>query len=112
MMEANTMPAEETGKHLPLKPAQKITTATGSYYVIDNGFWNKNGGSWERVWWAHCIPDTPYASWSAIEMAEHKPIQGGLRMYIGSWDVWWVSTPIVSIEEIASCWDDGLEGNA
>lgn len=83
----------------PQEPAMRITTATGSYYVIDNGLWSKNGGEWAALMWAYSIAESQYSSWKEINAAEHLPIQIGQHLCIGGFNGWWVSTPIVSIEE-------------
>lgn len=87
--------------------AMKITTETGSYYEIEDGFWSKNGGNREKLWYMYCFDDWPGMSFDDIpEPYPHLtgredkrlPIQVGKRMKIGNKDNWWVSTRIVSIE--------------
>jgi len=78
----------------------KVTTETGSYYEIDheNQFWSKNGGPKERLmnirsgpWGEYVESDT----WKDVEVPEV-----GLSMYICSWNVWYLTTHVVSVEEI------------
>lgn len=84
----------------------KITTETGSYYEISGGFWSKNGGPKQKLWWAYCFDwfegmtqeDVPLPYFEEDEQ-KRLPLQVGKRMYIGSRDDSWVSTTIISIEE-------------
>jgi hypothetical protein len=86
---------------------QLITTKTGSTYRLRAGLWSKNYDPyWEKVWWAYCIHDEDFAKWANHEEVEHLEIQVGKKLYIGSRDMWWMSTTIVSIEEIP---DEELE---
>ena len=80
----------------------EVTTETGSVYRIDliNRFWRKNDGPFERlsalqVGTTKCWPDEDPESWSTAR----KP-EVGKHMYIASRDSWWVTTKIVSIEEL------------
>lgn len=82
------------------EPAHKITTETGSYYVIDNGYWSKNGGELSTLMWAHCVEDRPYDGIGELSQSEQLPLQVGKSMYLGGYSLWWVSTFIVSIEEV------------
>lgn len=89
---------------------QKITTKTGSYYEIKHGRWRKNGqGGWESVWGMQGIDRLNITSWDDITNPEATlvPVQVGLSLYITSRDSWWLSTPVVSIEEFP---DENLTG--
>lgn len=79
-----------------------ITTESGSVYTLQHGFWRKNNGSFNKTWRKFCISNETIESaktWQDIYDAEPLPLQVGLRMYITSRDEYWLSTPIVSIEE-------------
>lgn len=85
----------------------KVTTTTGSVYTIDTdtGEWNKNGwdyhstlsmlrsGEWDGTYGG--VKEV--ASWPDVE----KPVVGE-SMYIHGrgFEDWWVTTPVVSVEEI------------
>lgn len=86
----------------------KVTTETGRQYLIDTegGFWwrlNKTDGSpgWtQRLWflkrgthfgWPH---ESPEGAW------EDGLPEVGKFMYISSKDEWYVSTEVVSVEEV------------
>lgn len=80
----------------------EVITEAGSVYRIDliNRFWRKNDGPFERlsdlqVGTALCWPVEDPESWSDAKMPEV-----GKHMYIASKDSRWVSTKIVSIEEL------------
>lgn len=81
---------------------QKITTKSGSFYFIDEdrGFWRKNSEQIERIFYAHGIYPEDLIKWHNKEPYEKQPIKVGTHLHIGSRDVWWLSTPIVSIEEV------------
>lgn len=81
---------------------KKIETRSGSTYLIDeeHGFWQKNNDGWERIWWAYSVPAS-IGSFKAAETEEKLPLTVGLRMYIGSKDIWWLSSVIDSITEVA-----------
>lgn len=84
------------------QPQIKITTASGSFYIIDNGYWNKNNGAWDELMWAHCIEEREYSGIGELSQSKQLPLQVGKSMYLGGFNVWWVSTPIVKIEELES----------
>ena len=90
---------------------QKITTKTGSYYEIKQGRWRKNGrGGWQSVWGMQGLDRLNVKSWADITSTEGRliPVQVGLSMYISSADEWWISTPVMSIEEFP---DEDLTGD-
>lgn len=76
----------------------KITTETGSTYELMDGGYKKNGGYWNPAAYAYCVPNDDYASWAMVEAANRHEIQVGMRLYIGNFSEWWLSTEIVSIE--------------
>lgn len=83
----------------------RVTTETGSYYEIADGFWSKNGGPKQKLIYAYCfeswegmsIEDVPFQR-SLDGEDKRLPIQVGKRMRIGNIEDWWISTKIVSIE--------------
>lgn len=81
---------------------KKVTTKSGSIYLIDEerGFWKKNNDFGERIWWAYGIYGEDVAKWFNKEELDKQPIKPGVHLCIGGRDVWWISTPIVSVEEI------------
>lgn len=93
-------------------------TASGSEYEVDfdKQLWKKNGGPSERIWWAHGV-DSEEANkckdWSDVEVAPRTNIREGVHLYIGSRDVWWLSTPIKEVIEHGkdrADKDDGITG--
>lgn len=82
---------------------QTITTKSGSIYILDGGRCSKNDNiMFSLVKEPYCIDmeDVKGAqSWDAIWAAPSHPIQVGMLLYVHGRDEWWVSTPIVSIEE-------------
>lgn len=80
---------------------KKVETRSGSTYYIDEerGFWQKNNDGWERTWWAYSVP-VSICSFVDAEKEERLPLTVGLRMYIGSRNVWWLSSAIDSITEV------------
>lgn len=80
---------------------KKVETEGGSHYLIDEeyGWWRKNSDSWERLWWSYCVP-VEVDSFLAARDHEKLPLSVGFRMYIGSRDLWWLSSPIVKITEV------------
>ena len=86
-----------------------VTTQSGSVYEIQDGYWRKNRGSINKTWAMHCMVEDVYqiyyeegeaAAWKAAHDAEKLPLTVGLNMYIYSKDESYVSTRIVSIEEV------------
>ena len=82
---------------------QKITTKSGSIYRLWNGRCSKNDNiMFTLIKEPYCIDydDLKNAeSWNDIFSAPKHPIQVGMALYVHGKDEWWVSTPIVSIEE-------------
>lgn len=81
---------------------QKVTTKSGSVYLIDQErhFWKKNDDPWERIWQMYCINPEDFLKWNNKEEYEKLPLQTGKKLYITSRDIWWLSTEIISIEEV------------
>lgn len=79
----------------------KVETVNGSTYIIDEDerFWRKNDGQWERLWWHYSVPIAA-VDFSTAEKEEHLPLTVGLRLYIGSRNVWWLTSTIEAITEI------------
>ena len=86
----------------------KITTKSGSYYTIDRGYFAKNKTEWHSIQELYFfkLEDLPkFRSWTefyevSLNMLKISHPQVGLHMYISGRDVWWISTEIISIEEI------------
>jgi hypothetical protein len=83
-----------------------LTTESGSMYNLDGGFCIKNGEFQFKIWWAYCFELTEGMRTNDLpqpfdekDTGRRLPLQVGKCMYIGGKDGWWVSTPIVSIEE-------------
>ena len=85
---------------------KKVTTATGSVYLVDyeNRFWKKNNEPTERLWFLQqsAVPaseiEYPWVNrdkWEDVEVPEI-----GKHMYIASRDVWYISTEVVSVEDV------------
>lgn len=79
-------------------------TASGSRYEVDHekGFWRKNSGSRERLHWIYGV-DSEEAkrcrNWADVGNLPEKEVVPGVRLYIGSGDVWWLSTEIREVIE-------------
>lgn len=88
----------------------EITTETGAKYLvdIDRQFWMKISRDgykypWERTWRlehgrvGETVTDFPW-----VENSGWKPglPEVGDNLYISCRDSWWISTPVVSIEEV------------
>jgi hypothetical protein len=88
-----------------------VTTETGSFYEIKDGFWRKNNGSINKTWFMYCVAEDIHeikrleginAAWAAVHAAEELPLTVGMSMYIYGRHESYLSTPIVSIKEINS----------
>jgi len=81
---------------------KKVTTKSGAVYLIDEerSFWKKNNDPWERTYWAHGVYPEDFIRWHNKEPYDHQPIAPGVHLYIGCRGSWWLSTPIISVEEI------------
>lgn len=81
---------------------KKVTTKSGAVYVVNekDGFWKKNNDPVERILFCHGVYPEDLIKWHNKEPYDQQPISQGTHLYIGSKDVWWLSTPIVSVEEI------------
>lgn len=85
----------------------RFTTATGATYDVDleNSFWRKREGSWQRLWGAPQAGKVKAFPWEAPDdWFDRLPVEGE-HLFVTSRDLWWVSTPVVSIEEIPSTLD-------
>ena len=90
----------------------KLTTSTGSYYHLTDDFsrWRKNGGEWHMTYEFGAVP--PWEQDRSVVMTEgliaYSQERGDLGrlpkvgecLYVNHRDVWWLSTPITSIEEV------------
>lgn len=77
-------------------------TESGSRYCIseDGLFWRKNDGSRERLYWAYGVdPDLVKSckAWGDLEGLPQEEIREGVRLFIGNWEVWWLSTVIKEV---------------
>lgn len=83
---------------------QKITTKSGSVYRIQGGRCAKNDNiMFTLIKEPYCIDKEDLkdaTSWKDIFEAPQNPIQVGMLLYVHGRDEWWLSTPIVSIEEV------------
>jgi hypothetical protein len=88
----------------------KITTETGSTYTIKNGLCVKTSskGNWVdtfKLWTMKPVPED-IATWEELHsLPEGDPVLGE-RLYLAGKDVWWVSTRVVSITQLAESQDD------
>lgn len=88
----------------------KITTKSGSYYTIDRGYFAKNKTEWHSIqelyffdlgdigiirYWTEFFA-------KAKDMEKTYEPEVGKYMYISGRDVWWISTEIVSVEELSN----------
>ena len=83
----------------------KVTTKSGSSYIIDErricNKYDADGFMVDtfKVMSLKALPGIDVYSWSEIgEMSEGEPVVGW-RMYISGLNVWWITTPVVSIEK-------------
>jgi hypothetical protein len=85
----------------------KITTESGSIYDIDShGIcrkFNKTGDCIDSfkvfVIKPVTVSDKNIKTWDDLRALPEGNLEVGKRLYIGGRDTWWISTPIVSIEE-------------
>ena len=76
----------------------KITTESGTVYLIREGQWKRNNGYWYPLHANYCVTGEAN-TWDMVQGEGYRmPVQVGLRMYTSAWDNWWLSTAIVSIE--------------
>lgn len=85
---------------------QKITTESGTVYQIGYGRCQRGDGPSSYF----TLIREPYSiknedlegatSWIYIWKLDKHPVQIGMHLYVQGRDEWWLSTPIVSIEEI------------
>ncbi len=86
----------------------ELVTSTGAKYHIDleNQFWRKTSrdghvGYWDRLWGYKRSPEFPKGfPWEADTGWESELPEVGQHLYITSRDQWWISTPIVEVNEI------------
>jgi hypothetical protein len=69
------------------------------YHITDDGFWKKNDGHYDRAVFAHGVTSEDLRTAKSLDKLGVSDIEVGNHLYIGSFDMWWLSTPIVSIEE-------------
>lgn len=78
-------------------------TETGSKYEVDEGrlTWRKNFNQPERIAWLKALKvehELKVKTWADVNgLSEDRPPEVGERLYIGSRDVWWLSTKVVEI---------------
>lgn len=80
----------------------KFTTETGRVYYIDleGGFWFRSPYfSTQRLWDIRAGSEKVWP-WDKPEVWEDRVPEVGEHLYIASREVWFVSTLIVSIEEV------------
>ena len=90
--------------------AHLVTTKTGSQYLIDveAQFWAKNREQWNRTWNLKIVDREAVAElpddasvWEYIEDQERVELPVvGKAFYITGRDFWYVTTTVVSIEEV------------
>lgn len=79
-----------------------VTTESGAVYEIDTyaQFWRKNQSSVERIWWCYGIPHEEalkLTGWPAMTGVKQAIPKVGEHLYIGSRDVWWISSPVTKV---------------
>jgi hypothetical protein len=80
--------------------SKKITTKSGAnYYITDDGLWWKNDGHYQRRLFAYGVTPEDLRTSKSVDELEAAEIEVGNHLHIGGFDSWWLSTPIVSIEE-------------
>lgn len=90
----------------------KLTTETGSFYTFDDDLqrWSKNGDGVNTVWGISAVPEwqSKYSEVRAEGVhafvdrcgeSGRLPVIGEC-LYVYSMDLWYLSTPVVSIEVI------------
>lgn len=77
----------------------KITTKSGSVYIVENGFWSRNGGSKNKIWRFFSVPKDAEMVEDIVEAGLPAP-QMGYAMYFDNLDMWQVTTEIVKIEDV------------
>lgn len=96
----------------------KITTTSGAVYLIDHGHWArfKNGhivDGWWAVWDLKQSNDnlnlkeigfqSPWeegqTSWDDVSWTTPELLTPGRHMYIRGRETWWITTPVVSVED-------------
>lgn len=85
----------------------KITTESGSTYEIKHGICKKfdKEGYWLDSFKLLTlkpilVEDSEIKSWADLRALPDGEPQIGLRIYIGGFDSWWISTRVVSIESL------------
>ena len=85
----------------------KITTSTGSVYRVDTdrGLWKKNDGPWARLWGLSSVSPDLFGKGLTLNeiLAQSKTDaipEPREHLYVASSEVWWLSTPVASVEEI------------
>ena len=83
--------------------AVKFTTETGSVYVVDleNRTWRKDKGFVERLRFYGAGVSLTWPEESPDEWEQGRLPVVGEHLYIGNSHIWWVSTEVVEMEELA-----------
>jgi hypothetical protein len=82
----------------------KVTTESGTVYLLEQGKWKRDGYDWEQVvtFKAATVENPKHAPAFSEEWVDtEKPVMGR-RMFLASFDLWFVSTNVVKIEEYDS----------
>lgn len=91
----------------------ELVTATGAKYHIDleHQFWRKISrdgrvGHWDRLWAIkHSAEHNPYP-WEEGSKWQNGVPAPDEHLFISSRDNWWISTLVVSVEEVESVLTD------
>lgn len=79
---------------------KRVTTSTGSVYEFVDGFVLKNGYMLGSVIVLMASENPINYPWVANDGWEDRFPEVGEHMYVNTLREWWISTPIVSIEEV------------
>lgn len=75
----------------------KVTTESGTVYVLENGWWRRNDSERNPIWKNYSVPNS-VKTWDDVHDCKRLPLTVGLRMFIEGREEWALSTRIVSIE--------------
>lgn len=81
-----------------------VTTKSGQKYWFrdDWGQFRRGDGFWNHTWSLMCaIEGVRYGPGAGSDEWFHGEPEIGRRMYVNGRDEWWVSTEVVSIEDIS-----------